>query len=294
MRAIGIDLGGTSAKIGALEDGKILERAAVQTRQDSDYGGILRDLAAAAGTLAEKYGAERVGIGSPGLIDRAGRRVCYSNNIRWNDAPLGLDLERELGLPVRMANDAKCAALGEALCGAGRGYSRVLMLTLGTGVGGGFVENGKLAAGSLYADAAEIFGHITVEYVGRQCTCGRRGCLEAYCSATALMRRGREVFGREVSAKEIFALAGSGNAAAAELTEEFAEYLAAGAVSLANALRPQAIVFGGGVSGSAGDFLPIIDRHLKEEVYGYAFAPVKAVAAQLGNDAGMIGAALLQ
>ena len=134
------------------------------------------------------------------------------------------------------------------------------MLTLGTGVGGGFVENGKLAAGSLYADAAEIFGHITVEYGGRQCTCGRRGCLEAYCSATALMRRGREVFGREVSAKEIFALAGSGNAAAAELTEEFAEYLAAGAVSLANALRPQAIVFGGGVSGSAGDFLPIIDR----------------------------------
>lgn len=294
MVALGIDLGGTSVKIGAVEEGVVLEKARVFTRPDGDYAGIVRDIAGAALPLAEKYGAVRAGIGSCGLVDSARGAVCFSNNVGWENVPLAEDVGRLLSLPVHIANDAKCAALGEALYGAGRGYGRVLMLTLGTGVGGGFIEDGKLTGQGIYGDAAGIYGHITLEKGGRKCTCGRRGCFEAYCSATALSRRGSEVCGRKVSAEELFSLARSGDERAAGAVREFEEFLAAGTVSLVNALRPEIAVFGGGVSASADLFLPAVNRALEREAYGYAYAPVRAAAAILGNDAGIVGAAALQ
>lgn len=294
MVALGVDLGGTSVKIGAVENGSVLEKACVFTRADGDYGGIVRDIAGAALPLAEKYGALRAGIGSCGLVDSARGVVCSSNNVGWENIPLAKDLGRLLSLPVHIANDAKCAALGEALYGAGRGYGRVLMLTLGTGVGGGFVENGKPSGGGIYGDASGIYGHITLEKGGRKCTCGRRGCFEAYCSATALAARGRAMFGRPIDARELFSLAREGDGTALAVAEEFTDFLAAGAVSLANALRPEIIVFGGGVSASAEMFLPAVNTALEREVYGYGYAPLRAVAARLGNDAGVIGAAALE
>ncbi len=293
MKVLGIDLGGTSAKIGVVEESKILERVSVPTRQDGSYRGILHDLAGAARELSEKYGACRIGIGSPGLIDTVAGKVCCSNNIAWENAPLGKDLEAELNLPARIANDAKCAALGEALYGAGRGYSRVLMLTLGTGVGGAYIQDGKADSVDKYADASEIFGHMSIEHNGRLCTCGRRGCLEAYCSATALTKRAREVLGESITAEQLFLRAREKDFAAEKLILEFIDYLADGTVNLVNAVRPQIVVFGGGVSASAEAFLPGVNDRLAQEVFGFVFAPVKAVRATLGNDAGIVGAAAL-
>lgn len=292
MIALGIDLGGTSAKIGVVKDGNIIESVQVPTRPDSDYQGIVEDLTDAAKKLLIYHKAQKAGIGSPGIINTKTGVVCFSNNIRWNDAPLRDDIENALGLPAEIANDAKCAALGEAVYGAGKGFSRVAMLTLGTGVGGGFVVNGKLEKGSMYEDASSTFGHMTLVPNGRPCTCGRKGCLEAYCSATAVSQRAQQVLGIS-SVKEVFERAKNKETKAVWLVENFASYLAAAAVSLANILRPQRIVIGGGMSASAKMFLPQVQEALKREVYGSEYAPVKVVAAKLGNKAGIIGASLL-
>lgn len=294
VKSLGIDLGGTSAKIGIVEDGVILESLTVPTRPDSDYDGIVRDLSQAALSLTEKHKIRKVGIGSPGLIDSVTGKVCYSNNIRWSDAPLREDLAKILRAPALIANDAKCAALGEALYGAGKGCRRVAMLTLGTGVGGGFVVDGRLESGSMYADAAGIFGHMTLYPGGRNCNCGRKGCLEAYCSATAVAAEASEAFGKSTTAKELFDQARGGNARACTIVDEFARNLGTALVSLANILRPECFVIGGGVSASADLFLPVLNEMLEKEAYGASYAPVKAVAARLGNSAGIIGAASLR
>lgn len=294
MRSLGIDLGGMSAKIGIVEDGVILDTVAVPTRADSDYEGIVSDLTAAAKKLAAGHSVRKVGIGSPGLIDSVTGKVCYSNNIRWSDAPLREDISRALGLPAMIANDAKCAALGEALYGAGKGCSRVAMLTLGTGVGGGFVLDGRLDSGSEYADSSGAYGHMTLYPGGEPCNCGRRGCLEVYCSATALARRAAAVLGSGATAKDLFETARAGNAGAAEIVRRFAADLGTALVSLANILRPERFVIGGGVSASADLFLPAVNDMLRKEVYGSSRASVEACAAKLGNAAGMIGAASLR
>ncbi len=292
MIALGIDLGGTSAKIGLVEDGNIVESVQVPTRADSDYEGIVTDLTEAAKKLALHRKVQKVGIGSLGIIDTKTGVVCFSNNIRWSDAPLRDDISKSLGLPAEIANDAKCAALGEAVYGAGKGVDRVAMLTLGTGVGGGLVKNGKLERGSIYEDASGIFGHMTLVPNGRPCTCGRKGCFEAYCSATAVSEKAQQVLGIS-SAKEVFERAKKKEVKAVWLVENFASYLASAVVGLANILRPQRIVIGGGMSASAKLFLPQVQDAVKREVYGSEYAPVNVVVAKLGNKAGIIGASLL-
>lgn len=290
---LGIDLGGTSAKLGIVENGKVLAFSTVATRPDSDYEGIVRALVDEASRLTECYSVEKAGIGSPGLIDSKSGKVCFSNNIRWSDASLRDDLSRRLGLPVSIANDAKCAALGEALCGAGKGLRRVAMLTLGTGVGGALVVDGKLESGSIYDDASGIFGHMTLFPDGLPCNCGRKGCLECYCSASAIAARGQAVFGGAVSAKEVFDRARTEEPAARAIVSEFSRDLATALVSLANILRPECFVIGGGLAASADLFLPYINEMLQKEVFGGRYAPVAAVKAELSNMAGLIGATLL-
>ncbi len=294
MKSLGIDLGGTSAKLGVVEDGIILASASVVTRADSDYEGIVRDLTETAKKLVAGHRIRKIGIGSPGLVDSVTGKVCFSNNIRWSDAPLRDDIGRNLGVPALIANDAKCAALGEALYGVGKGCKRVAMLTLGTGVGGCFVVDGRLESGSVHADAAGIFGHMTLHPDGRPCNCGRKGCLEAYCSATAIAKRAQLALGEETTAKDVFDAARANHPKAREIVDEFADDLGTALVSLANILRPECFVIGGGVSASADLFLPAVNETLRREVYGENYAPVKAFAAQLGNSAGIIGAASLR
>lgn len=293
MYAIGIDIGGMSAKIGLLRDNKLVKEDRISTGSDLDYDSFVDRLWGRIRALRGEFPVEKVGISSCGLIDRARGSIAYSNNIKWENKNLTHDLQERVGLPVKIANDAKCAALAEAVLGAGRDYSRMCMITLGTGVGGCFIRDKKLDEGSPYADADGILGHITVENNGRLCTCGRRGCLEAYASATAIIKTYREKTGITLSAQEIFERARAGEQAALETVELFRYYLADGLVSLVNVLRPEIIVLGGGVAGSAEDFLPYLREAVNTLSYGGAILPVRITTAELGNEAGMVGAALL-
>lgn len=293
MKSIGIDLGGTSAKIGVVEEGTLLASLSFPTRRDSDYPMILKEIAESVGRLCEDYPVQKIGIGSPGLVNTVSGTVCFSNNIRWSDAPLRDDLARLTGLPVAIANDARCAVLGEAVYGAGRGYTRVAMLTLGTGVGGGFVVDGTKETPSVHADAAGIFGHMTLVPQGRRCNCGRRGCLEVYCSATALAREANSFLGKNADAKALFDAAREGHPQALACVDTFAQRLGSAVASLGNILRPDCFVIGGGVAASAPAFLPRVNDIVREEVFGFAYAPFPVVAAARGNEAGILGASLL-
>lgn len=293
MYSIGIDIGGMSAKIGVIENASVVREERIPTSSDLEYAVFIDAVCSAIASIKEQYAVQKVGISSCGLIDSAKGSIVYSNNIRWDDKSIVSDIQTRTGLPAAIANDAKCAALAEAVWGAGKHYSRVCMITLGTGVGGGFICNKRLDAGNGYADADGILGHITVENNGRSCTCGRKGCLEAYASATAIMRTYREKTGESTTAFEVFQRARAGEPAAKQTIADFQYYLGEGLISLVNVLRPEVIVLGGGVAGSADLFLPYLLETVSNGAYGGKFLPVQIVTAELGNTAGMIGAALL-
>lgn len=292
-KRIGVDLGGTAVKMGIVEEGRVMEERIFDTPAAEGYEAVLDIIAEGVRTLlALCPGTDRVGMGVPGLIDCGEGLVCYSNNLGWQDMPFAQDMQKRLSVTVRIANDAQCAALGEARCGAGRGYGRVAMFTIGTGVGGGFVCDGKLESGR-YGSMAYIFGHEAVEGNGRLCNCGRQGCLEAYASAEAIKRRSAGFYETPQSAREIFEKMREGDAGAAHIVEEFLSYLAAGAVNISNILRPEIIVIGGGVSASADLIVPRLQAELEKGVYGYPYAPVAVAKAALQNRAGIVGAAYL-
>ena len=291
---IGVDIGGMSAKIGLCEGKNVLRSVGIPTGEDIEFSFLLDRICAEIQKLTAGIAYDFVGVSSCGLIDTSRGSVVFSNNIRWREKPLAEELSRRTGKDVKIANDAKCAALAEAVYGAGKAYERVCMLTLGTGVGGAFICRKKLACGSPYADADGILGHIAVEKNGRLCSCGRRGCLEAYASATALMRRYKELTGVEETAKEIFEKARNRESAAIETVHEFVEYLAEGLADLVNVLRPEIVVLGGGVSGAADMFLEPLSRLVNERIFAGKYLPVEFAKAELGNEAGMIGATLLR
>lgn len=294
MKTLGIDLGGTRIKFGITEQGTILHETGCDTPHGRAYPDVLKKIAEHALALLERFPeTSRVGIGSPGLVDAETGRVLFSNNFGWSDVPLKTDLENAVGKEVRIANDASCAALGEALYGAGKGFERMALLTIGTGVGGGFIRN-KEPETDGFGSMAYLFGHMVVSFNGKTCNCGRRGCLEAYASAAAIEEKGTAVFGVKTTAREVFDLARSGDRIAGSILDEFLEYLGAGAVSIANLLRPQVIVIGGGVSDSCDLILPRLNEDLEKGVYAYSCAPVRAVCAKLGNHAGIVGAAALK
>lgn len=293
MLILGIDLGGTTAKCGIVSGGRIIKKASCPTAEDSNYTKILSDIIEICQETTKGYEIAGMGIGSPGLIDSDKGIVCWSNNIRWKERNLKADLERELGLEAKITNDAKCAALGEAIYGAGKKLNSALVLTLGTGVGGGFVRKGKIAFETIHDYADSIFGHITVEANGRLCTCGRKGCLESYVSSIGLCKNVFELTGEKLTAREIFNLARDCDSVMKPIVDEFMFYLGVGAVSLANAYRPEVIIIGGGISDAADMILPRLNETLEKEVFGYKYAPVKAVKAVLGQDAGIVGAAAL-
>lgn len=293
MKTLGIDLGGTQIKLGVVENGQVVCESEHATPEERAYDAVLQTLADEANKLLSRYPEiKQVGLGSPGLIDAGAGMILYSNNFSWHNMPLGRDLSDVLGRPVRMANDAHCAALGEALYGAGQGVARMAMVTIGTGVGGGFVKNGVLETDA-YGSLAYIFGHIGVAQDGKLCSCGRRGCLECYASAGAIANKSRRIAHAAESVREVFEAARRQDEVAVSIVGEFMEYLASGVVSIANVLRPHIVVIGGGVAGSCDMILPYLNEELEKGVYGYPYAPVRAVCAQLNNRAGVVGAASL-
>lgn len=232
------------------------------------------------------------GIGVPGTVDRRNGVVRYSNNIRWNQVPLARLLGAYLPLPIRVANDADCAALGEAVAGAGRECRDVIMLTLGMGVGGGIILDGEIYEGR--GIGGSELGHMVIIENGEPCTCGRRGCLEAYVSAAALRRDARRAVGRELTPEEIFAEAGRGDEKLKEVTDQYIRRLGIGIVNIVNIFRPQLVILGGALSAQGAVLLEPLSRMMQEGCFGGMDGELPEITtASLGDKAGMIGAASL-
>ena len=311
MYRIGVDIGGTSIKIGLIDESyTIAAKAAVpfphvEARQVAEeLARAIRDLAAENGVTERDLSA--VGVVIPGSIDQTGEVVLDAHNLDFHNVPFKALLQEQFeNLPVYLANDADGAALGELGCGAFRGCKTAVLLTLGTGVGGGVILNGKIFHGG--CGRGNELGHMQIVSGGELCTCGVRGCIEAYCSATALIRDAVRVMEKDpdcgmykacggdvskVDAKLVIDCAKAGDRAAKAVFDAFIDHLAAACVSVVHILDPEVIAIGGGVS-HAGDFLftPLREKVLEKCFFSSCG---RIVPAELGNDAGMIGAALLQ
>ena len=293
---IGIDIGGTDTKIGLVDvHNKLLDSVCIPTKAERPADEVIRTVAETALSILDKNGIAMeqcvgVGIGVPGTVDRKKGIVRYSNNIRWEDVPLVKEMSTYLPIPVEIANDADCAALGETIAGAGKECSDVVMITLGTGVGGGVVLDGEIYEGR--GIGGSELGHMVIVENGEPCTCGRRGCLEAYASATALKREAKRASKKELIPSEIFALAKQGDPAMKEPPENYIRRLGLGIVNIVNIFRPQLVLLGGGISGQGESLLVPLRRILREECFGGERGDVPEIEeAVLGNNAGIIGAA---
>jgi glucokinase len=278
--AIGIDLGGTELRAAIVSaDGRVLAHARTETAAMAGPDAVIGQMAALVGQIAAAHRIVGVGIGSPGPLDAAAGMVVHAPTLRgWNDVPLARLAAARLGLPVRIDNDANVAALAEWRFGAGRGLRHIVYVTVSTGIGGGV--------------AGEI-GHMAITEAPIACACGGLGCWEALASGTALGQRATEMggFGR-VTARDVARLAAAGDATAAGLLAEEARYLGIGFVNLLHLYAPEMIVVGGGVS----DCLPAMRAEIERVIHRRAmpaYRDVPVVAAALGRQAGVIGAALL-
>ena len=231
-----------------------------------------------------------VGVGFPGTIDRKQGTVIYSNNIKWKDVPLAKKIGEVIPCPVRIANNADCAALGEAIAGAGKNHSDVVMFTLGNGVGGGVIINGEVFEGGSIG-GGEV-GHQMIEINGRECSCGRKGCLEAYVSVPALIREASQIYNKEMTLKEIFAQYEQGDNEITKLIEQYSKILGQGIANIVNMFRPQLIILGGNMSDYIAKLIEPIKKVMTENCFGGNSGTIpEIVIAELGSNAGMIGAA---
>ncbi|MGA9378940.1 MAG: ROK family protein [Phormidium sp.] len=283
---IGIDLGGTAIKLGRFsEDGKCEESLTVSTPQPATPEAVIQALVAAIKPL-RTAGVKAIGVGTPGPADAAGKIAKIAINlVGWNDIPLAELLEKETGLPTIIANDANCAALGEAWLGAGRNFRNLILLTLGTGVGGAIILDGKLLTGP--QGAAGELGLISLNPDGPKCNSGNNGSLEQYVSVQAI----RRLTGLEPL--ELGELAEKGDRKALEFWQSYGKNLGVGLASLIYILTPEAIVIGGGVSASAKFFFPAVLAEIEQRVLPISRAGLQLLVAELGNQAGMVGAAKL-
>lgn len=302
----GVDVGGTSVKIGLFDvEGNILEKWEIPTRTAHNGEAILPDIAQALAEKQEERGIDKlevvgVGVGAPGPIDKDGM-VYEAVNLGWGVFSLKETLEELCGLPVRAGNDANVAALGEMWKGGGQGYRNLVLVTLGTGVGGGIIINGEILNGATGA-GGEI-GHIHIEdNEETPCNCGNFGCLEQYASATGVVRLANRVLREttedsvlrqgEISAKAVFDAVKDGDAVAVKIAESFGEYLGKGLAAIAGVVNPEAFVIGGGVSKAGEILFQFIEENYKKYVF-HGSRDAKFKLATLGNDAGICGAAKL-
>lgn len=307
---VGIDVGGTNLKAGLVDDdGRLLAAARRPLNGFTGAEDFAADLAELALQAVRECGAEpdalrSVGIGLPGAVD--GGTVVFTANIPMENVPLERLFRRYLDIPVYLGNDADCAAVGEYFCGAGRGCRDFVVVTLGTGIGAGIILDGKLRGGAASSEA----GHMVLQQGGELCNCGRRGCWERYASATALIQQTRaameahpesglyraaEALGT-VDGRTAFRGALDGDETALAVCRQYVEYLASGTVSLINLLRPEAVAIGGGVAAAPEALLlePLREIVEREAYARHGGRVTRVVRAELGNDAGIIGAALLE
>lgn len=317
MYRIGIDLGGTNIAAGIVnEEFKIIAKGSVPTNADRPGEEIVKDIASLCQTLCKDNGisAEEIaslGIASPGIVDDESGEAIYANNLPFDHFPI-LPLLKDL-LPYpefHIENDANAAAWGEAIAGAAKGSKSSVMITLGTGVGGGIIDGGKVFKG--FNSAAGELGHIVIQVGGRPCSCGRQGCWEAYSSATGLIKTTKEKLeecqasGRKTVMTEIAEAAGKvngrtafdgmrrGDEAAREVVDEYIKYLASGLASMINIFQPEVISIGGGISNEGQYLLDLVVPSVHAQIYGKGVVSTPDIRiATLRNDAGIIGAAVL-
>ncbi len=300
----GVDVGGTTVKLGLFDgEGNILDKWEIPTSKSNDGAEILPDVAAAIeGKMKEKGIDKRdvygVGVGVPGPVDSKG--VVYgTDNLGWGIFNVAEVLCGLTGLPVKVENDANIAAFGEMWKGGGKGCNNVVMVTLGTGVGGGIIVNGNIVSG--YTGGGGEIGHIHVDDTETEsCGCGNKGCLEQYASATGIARLARRRLMKDdtpsrlrkqnISAKTVFDAVKEGDAVAIEVAEEFGEYLGKGLAIIATVVNPEVFVVGGGVSKAGDILLDYICPHFLKYAYRVC-RDTKFVMATLANDAGICGAA---
>lgn len=286
-QVLGIDLGGTAIKLGRFaQDGTCLQSLSVATPQPATPSAVVEVMVQAIAQLDPAHQSLAIGVGTPGPADASGRIARVAINLaNWHDVPLADWLEAKTGLKTVLANDANCAGLGEAWLGAGRSHRNLIMLTLGTGVGGAIILDGKLFTG--HQGAAGELGLITLNPDGPECNSGNRGSLEQYVSVPAIRRR------TSLEPDQLGALAKAGDAAALTFWQIYGKDLGAGLASLIYILTPEAVVIGGGVSASAEFFFPALRAEIERRVLPSSRAGLELLPAQLGNQAGIVGAAKL-
>lgn len=307
---VGIDLGGMSAKAALFDlEGRIVLKKNVTTDSSDGFEGIAGKLAKVAREVTEEAGAdfadvEGIGVASPGVVNSGTGIVLKWGNYGWLNAPLGGRIAELTGKKVYVANDANAAALGEAKFGASAVYQSSIFITLGTGIGGGIIVDGRMLEG--YMSAGAEIGHMILREDGLLCGCGRHGCFECYASATALIRQTKKKMEDNcdsrmwevakgsldnVDGRTAFDAARLGDHDARAVVNKYIGYLSEGIADLVNILRPEAIVLGGGIANEAEALFEPLRKAVNERSYiSFDVVPLKIVGAKLGNSAGMYGA----
>ena len=311
MFSVGVDIGGMSIKVGIVdENGNIVIKDRVVTQRnskldiDNTANLILKLLKDKNLTVKDISG---VGIGCPGAVNSVTGIVDFLPNLDWHNVELVNKMKEKLDTKIIISNDANVAALGEVIYGCAKGYKTCVMFTLGTGVGGGIIIDGKLFEGN-ESKGAEL-GHTTLILDGEPCGCGRRGCIEAYVSATALINQTKKAMNSDknskmwdfvggdiekVDGRTAFESAKLGDKTACDVRDTYVKYLAESMMSMFNIFRPEAFILGGGVSAQGDYLIDRVKEYCEKFDYGYKAAPIPEIlVATLGNDAGIIGAAAL-
>ena len=312
MFNIGIDLGGTNIKVGVVDENyNIIGKSNIKTNLPRPGEEIAESIVEGVGLACKEAGIDvkdvnSIGIGTPGVANRNTGIVLHSNNLGFENFPLGKILGEKLGTHVYVENDANAAAFGEVVNGAGKGYRNVVVITLGTGVGGGIIIDGKIYTGFNFC-GGEV-GHTVIVYNGRQCSCGRKGCFEAYSSATALINFTKEAMQEDKSTK-MWEIAGSldnvdgktafdgfraGDKKATDVVNTYIGYLGCGLTNMINIFQPEILLIGGGICKEGKNLTDPLLKYIADECYCIdPNSSTKLDICKLGNDAGIIGAASL-
>ena len=317
MYHIGVDFGGTNIAVGIVDEStNLLIKRSTKTKRRRPINEIMADLLSLCDEAAEKINVNikdisTIGLGMPGNIHPDGKRVVYGNNIEGlTDANIEKIIKDYYPhMEVYLENDANAAAYAELMCGCVKGYKNVVTVTLGTGVGGGIIIDGKIYSGANLA-GGEI-GHIVIDKDGEKCSCGRRGCWEQYASVTALLRQTADMIDEypksiihgmidgkkiKISGKTAFEAMRAGDECGRKIVEKWIEYIGIGVVDMINILQPEAVVIGGGISREGDNIIVPLREYVRKNVYAgevNTIPQTKIFAAEMGNDAGIVGAALL-
>ena len=312
MYYIGVDLGGTNLRAGLVTSkGNVIHLKSTPTYRERGYEEVIEDLAVLITDVIEDGNMsvseiESIGIGVPGSINTKKGTVVYANNLTFRNVPIIEEIRKHINLPVFIQNDANCAALAESIAGAAKNVSDSITITLGTGIGGGIVLNGNIFCG--FNDAAGEIGHTVIVSGGEPCTCGRKGCWEAYASATALIRQTKKAAvdnpeslinslvdndPNKITARTPFDAEHQNDPTAQRVIEQYITFLSEGLIDLINIFTPELTVMAGGVSNQGENLLDRIRPRVEKYIYFKGDPHTKIVSSELGGEAGIVGAAML-